>query len=42
MYYCKIINDKQSYDKIQKFSYDFINNLISKEEYNYLIKWKEG
>lgn len=41
MYYYKIINDKKSYDKIQKFSYDFVNNLIPEEEYNYLIKWKE-
>lgn len=41
MYYCKIINDKKSYDKIQKFSYDFIKDLISEEEYNYLIKWEE-
>ena len=41
IYYYKLINDKKSYDKIQKFSYDFVNNLISKEEYNYLINWKE-
>ncbi|MDY5667752.1 MAG: hypothetical protein SPK43_00635 [Candidatus Onthovivens sp.] len=41
MYYYKIINDKKSYDEIQKFSYDFVDNLIPKEEYNYLIKWKE-
>lgn len=41
LYYYKLINDKKSYDEIQKFSYDFVNNLISKEEYNYLIKWKE-
>ena len=41
MYYYKIVNDKKSYDEIQKFSYDFVDNLIPKEEYNYLIKWKE-
>ncbi len=41
IYYYKIINDKKSYDKMQKFSYDFVKNLISKEEYNYLINWKE-
>ena len=42
MYYYKLINDKKSYDKIQKFSYDFVKDELKKHGYTLLDNEYKG
>ena len=38
MHFYKKLNDKKALNRIGKFNYNFVNKIITQEEYDYLTK----